>query len=336
MKLKKLIVCAACLVLSVFLLASCTDKKEDGKDTEPVFYTVTFNTNKGSSIEPVKVKENSTVSEPTAPVKEGYVFGGWKYEGRDWIFDASRVTGDMTLDAVWLSPSSIFEHTPIDDATTMITGIKKKVDSIDIPETLNGYTVTAVGDGAFANISSDEVSSIYIPKTVTHIESEAFSGSSGIKITVKGSLLAVGEKAFFNCDGLYGEITLAEGLERISAEAFAGSAIESVKLPKSLKVIEENAFDNCQMLDAVTVHSDITAIEDMAFFECEVSIIYAYGSDADIDAIFTSKLASNNDGFSDNNVYVYSETEPVVTTKYSGFWYIDAHGQTRIWSDPEE
>ena len=65
-----------------------------------VTYTVTFNSALGSTVESQTVKENETVVKPTDPTREGYVFGGWTYNGVEYDF-ATPVTSDLTLTAKW-------------------------------------------------------------------------------------------------------------------------------------------------------------------------------------------------------------------------------------------
>ena len=63
-------------------------------------FTVTFDTAGGSEIEPVKVKENKTVKQPTAPTKAGLIFNEWTLNGE--VFDFNTpITSDITLKATW-------------------------------------------------------------------------------------------------------------------------------------------------------------------------------------------------------------------------------------------
>ena len=66
-------------------------------------YTVTFETNGGSTVKNQSVKRNNKVSEPSAPEKEGYKFSGWfsdKGLKTEYDFDA-KVTKNLTLYAAW-------------------------------------------------------------------------------------------------------------------------------------------------------------------------------------------------------------------------------------------
>ena len=63
-------------------------------------YTVTFDTNGGSSISPKTVREGKTVSEPS-PTKSGYIVDYWTLDGNKYDFN-TKVTNDITLKAVWI------------------------------------------------------------------------------------------------------------------------------------------------------------------------------------------------------------------------------------------
>jgi uncharacterized repeat protein (TIGR02543 family) len=64
-------------------------------------YTVTFDSNGGSSIGSQLVPEGHKALMPDNPVKEGYTFDGWYLDDVPWVFVGYPVTGDMTLHATW-------------------------------------------------------------------------------------------------------------------------------------------------------------------------------------------------------------------------------------------
>lgn len=79
-------------VIVILLLKSCGSPK--------VEYKITFDTNGGSNVAEVVVEEDSKVSKPVDPTKEGYEFAGWYYN--DELYDFSKpVTGDIVLEARW-------------------------------------------------------------------------------------------------------------------------------------------------------------------------------------------------------------------------------------------
>ena len=63
-------------------------------------YTVTFNSNGGTVITSKKVKKGKTLNKPDTPIREGYEFIGWYYNGEEYSFD-SKVEEDVTLIAHW-------------------------------------------------------------------------------------------------------------------------------------------------------------------------------------------------------------------------------------------
>ena len=68
-------------------------------------YTVTFDSDGGSSVDAQTVVEGGKVTEPTAPTKDGYTFDGWFNGETKWDFDNNTVTGNITLTAKWTEES---------------------------------------------------------------------------------------------------------------------------------------------------------------------------------------------------------------------------------------
>ena len=89
------------------------------------------------------------------------------------------------------------------DGTAVLTryGRALGVTELEIPCTLEGSAVTAIGDRAFADC--DWLTKIVVPEGVTSIGEEAFSGCEALKTVQKpASLTSVAETAFDGCDSL--------------------------------------------------------------------------------------------------------------------------------------
>ena len=69
-------------------------------DSTENFYTVTFDTAGGSSIDSIVVKENDMITKPDNPTKEGYTFLGWYIDDEEFNFE-DLVKSDLTLVAKW-------------------------------------------------------------------------------------------------------------------------------------------------------------------------------------------------------------------------------------------
>ena len=93
----------------------------------------------------------------------------------------------------------------------LLTGCKNTV----IPN-----TVTAIGDGAFKDIS--DLTSISIPNSVTSIGNNAFAFCSDLAgdLTIPNSVISIGNSAFFGCDSFAGTLTIGESVSYIGEWAF--------------------------------------------------------------------------------------------------------------------
>ncbi len=101
-------------------------------------YTVTFSNDGETSSQTVYYGE--TVTEPAAPVKEGYTFAGW-YNGEDkYNFDTDTVTSDITLTAVWYK-DIVINEIDINGIVTSNIVHKETFEGYSLPNTpyLDGY-----------------------------------------------------------------------------------------------------------------------------------------------------------------------------------------------------
>lgn len=110
----------------------------------------------------------------------------------------------------------------------------------EIPSTVEGKPVTAIGENAFSECSLNE---IIIPEGVVYIGRSAFSYSNVEIVHLPNSLDEIGEDTFYSCNQLT-QITLPDGLEYIGEGAFCNCRkLESVRIPKTVKKIGYYAFD---------------------------------------------------------------------------------------------
>ena len=146
--------------------------------------------------------------------------------------------------------SDIFTYT-VSGKTATITNVEDIRTTISVPEKLDGFTVTALGEGAFGG--STVIESVTIPDTVTTIADFCFAYSNSLKsVTFSDQITAIKDGAFYHCEGLW-----------------------TVTLPESLKEIGKNAFGRCTGLTAVTMPASVTKIGENAFPENEQLCIYS-------------------------------------------------------------
>ena len=93
-------------------------KEDDGNQGEKQTYTITFDTQGGSEVKPIIVKEGETINLPSNPTRDGYRFEGWyldpEYVNQFYFYD--NVSSNITLYAKWGC-----EHTPVLDAAVAPT-----------------------------------------------------------------------------------------------------------------------------------------------------------------------------------------------------------------------
>ena len=69
-------------------------------DVEVKEYTITFDSQGGTSVKNQVIKEGEMVIKPTNPTKTGYEFKAWLLNGKEYDFN-SKVTQNLTLVASW-------------------------------------------------------------------------------------------------------------------------------------------------------------------------------------------------------------------------------------------
>ncbi len=319
------------LLLLTSSLAGCV--KDDPEVKEDVYFTVTFDTAGGTAVESVKVLEGSLLVKPENPKKDGFLFTGWKLDTRSWIFSADTVKANITLTATWIDALSVFSYKVNDNGQSVtVTEYKgNSLSDIEVPTSLAGMPVTAIGSEAFSKLNSDTVHRVTVPESITIFEEYAFYRCADIEIVLMSKPTSLGEKAFYGCNKLT-SVKLGEGLENVAYMAFGGcTALESVMFPSTLKTIEENAFEYCGALKTLTIHDALESVGDSAFLEADsLKAIYYYGDDASFEAIEIAEGNNGNDALFDASLFLYSEAEPADGAE-NKYWHYDNDGNVRIW-----
>lgn len=106
--------------------------------------------------------------------------------------------------------------------------------------------LTTIKKNAFANL--EQLKYFKIPKTVTNIELNAFSGCSNL-----GTV----------------EFDPEADIEEIGEGAFADCGLQSISIPKKVTKIAKEAFRRCKALTQINVTEATTDIDPLAFQYCE-------------------------------------------------------------------
>ena len=103
--------------------------------------------------------------------------------------------------------------------------------SIIIPETLGGYTVTAIGEAAFA--SNFHLQDVIIPDCVVTVGDHAFEHAFLTSVSFGYNLTTIGNYAFNGCTSL-ANITLGKNVTDIGVRAFSSCPLSTVAIPAGI------------------------------------------------------------------------------------------------------
>ena len=164
--------------------------------------------------------------------------------------------------------SGDFEYVGYGNGTCEITDYTGTASELTIPDTIDGYSVTRIGDFAFYDNYS--LKSVQIPYSVTSIGEGAFSYCYSLtSISVPDSVTSIGESAFNVCESL-NSITIPDGVNIIGKSTFSNcDSLTSVTIPDSVTSIGESAFSGCESLVSFTIPNNVTSIGAAAFRNCD-------------------------------------------------------------------
>lgn len=128
--------------------------------------------------------------------------------------------------------------------TATITGYTGSASNISLPQTLNGYMVTTIGDGAFQG--NKTITSVYIPDSIVTIGANAFEGSDLLQVSGMQKVTSMGAYAFANTD--LTAFTIPSGLVALPEGALMNTRITGIVIPTTLTSIGAKAFAGCTQL----------------------------------------------------------------------------------------
>ena len=147
---------------------------------------------------------------------------------------------------------------------------------IIIPEEIDGYKVKFLGDNLF---SGSDVTSVYVPVTVTDISPSAFENATELTeiICEEGGEYCSHDGILYrdNFERLHKvpeaktEINeYPEEFKYIDKNAFRNSSVKKVELPETVKYLEESAFAFSK-IEKITIPATVTTIPEMCFYGSE-------------------------------------------------------------------
>jgi hypothetical protein len=169
-----------------------------------------------------------------------------------------------------------------------ITGYTGSGGTVVIPETINGYPVTTIGEAAFEYDFA--ISNVVILDGITSISAMAFWVCTNLcGITIPDSVTNIGDYAFSNCgftrfiipanvtigSGMLSycpsltNVVIANGVTSISDGMFGGCGeVGTITIPNSLRNIGDGAFAYCNSVTNIIIPSSVTNMGDGVFEYC--------------------------------------------------------------------
>ncbi len=169
------------------------------------------------------------------------------------------------------------------DGSALVIDYTGTVSEIVIPNTVNGYTVKAIGDDVFSGNGCFMLKSIQISNNVMGIGAGAFSGCDNLQsITLPfvGALkdgtsnthfgyIFDAEKSNSDCVPNSLKTVVITGGTSIDDSAFCGcSSLTSIVIPASVISIGSSAFFGCSSLTSIEIPDGVMSIDRYAFSSC--------------------------------------------------------------------
>ena len=214
--------------------------------TDPVFYTVTFNTMGGLSVDSQKVQAGEACVEPVETLKSGYTFDGWyaDYDCTE-VYDFSKaVNSNITLYAKWK------EGEP--EGTQFVLDMKE-LPARDYKEqfTKNGFTMNASSSKSisvdYSAVTVDEVS--YTKRLKLNGTGSTSDRNISFTLTKKAPLILV---AASGSAGNARNLVVTNGETSLKIEGIDGAAKYTQELEAGTwYVYSENSGVNIYYISAV-------------------------------------------------------------------------------------
>ena len=127
---------------------------------------------------------------------------------------------------------------------------------------------TSIASYAFSSCTSQPLTSITIPDTVTSIDNNAFANSGLQTLTIPDSVTSLGSNLCLGCTSLT-SVIIGNNVPIINEESFRFcSSLTSVSIGNSVTTIDDGAFMECTSLTSVTIPDSVTTLEPLVFYGC--------------------------------------------------------------------
>lgn len=267
-----------------------------------VFYTVTYDFQKGSGAKPTETVQAEKNYVLQTPSRQNFSFGGWYDEigggGVQYTDNLGNsiinCKSDITLYAYWLGTSGI----TYSENSVAKANIASNVSAVYVQEYYLGIEITRINDTAFLNCGANlinipaatsyigisafenckSLTTINLPEAISFIGSKAFLGCSVLdNVTIPAAITQINAQTFENCRKLQ-TIIFPTGLLEIGNRTFMSTALSDITLPASLTTIGEQAFAYNSKFKNLIIPENVESIGKNAFEYCTFETVTFAGA----------------------------------------------------------
>ena len=248
-------------------------KEDGGNQDEKQSYTITFDTQGGSEVKQLVLKEGETLTLPSNPTKEGSVFDGWFLDSSyTQAFDSTkRIDSNMVLYAKWKildDGQSIIASDYFDISGLVLTMNKKNyIESTEDVFDLRNKFSTSNGSSwrAFTSPNCDQ------PTEITTRTANVSAGWNNIYVMVEN--MTTYENQIYRLKIYKYPTIVYKALEEGFWEIQSVSDCADVLFPddkiNNITSIGKNAFSSCPSLRTLQKLPKLTSIGPSAFANCK-------------------------------------------------------------------
>ncbi len=175
------------------------------------------------------------------------------------------ITFSSTAIAVSAAENSEYTYSLLEDSTIRIDKYNGADTKVEIPSSIDGKTVSQIGDRAFEY--NRTVSEVEIPNTVSIIGEKAFNDCVNLKkVEFSDSITSIEKDAFFSCTRLE-NVDLPDNLVKLGDGAFYDcQSIVTITVPGTVSDFGEFVFGSNDSLTSATLEEGITTVPPLTFY----------------------------------------------------------------------
>lgn len=226
-------------------------------------YTVTFNSNGGSTVESAQVIAYGKVTKPADPTRDGYTFNKWHKDEtclQEFDFETDTITSDTTLYAKWKS-NSVNNYT----VTLDVWGESEGTVSVEEGTVLTAETVdTYLAAKGYKNCHAE----LYTDAGLTTPLTEAITADGTVYVKVVYDVAATIDLLEYDGEKIQGAVGYWRGI-KIDAVNEAGSGTDKKFCPPSSSWCQFNTDTTLSFYVKVGTTATITELNGTHKFEVD-------------------------------------------------------------------